>query len=58
MKWMPDVVTRLLGRQVSKPEIERADRVLDNVESIKIKLVPKNERALAELRRLEGHARR
>jgi len=58
MKWMPDVVTRLLGRQVHNPELDRADRVLDNVESIKIKLVPKNQRALAELRRLESHARR
>ena len=53
---LPDVVERLLGRP--KPELERADRVLDNVESIKIKLVPKNARALAELRRLESHARR
>ena len=53
---LPDVIERLLGRP--KPELDRADRVLDNVESIRIKLIPKNERALAELRRLESNARR
>lgn len=38
--------------------LDRADRVLENVKAVQIKVVPKNERALAELRRLEGHARR
>jgi len=38
--------------------LDRADRVLENVKSVQIKVVPKSQRALAELRRLESHARR
>jgi hypothetical protein len=37
---------------------DRAERYVDNVKSVRIVVVPKNQRALAELRRLEGHARR
>ena len=36
-----DVVLRLLGREVAKThDIERADRVLDAVASIRVTLVP------------------
>jgi hypothetical protein len=38
--------------------LDRADVVIDNVKSVRITVVPKNARALAELRRLEGHVRR
>ena len=58
MKWLPDVIARLLGREVATPELQRADRVMDKVDTIHIEVVPKNRRALAEMRRLEGHARR
>lgn len=36
----------------------RADVVIRNVDSVRITVVPKDKRALAELRRLEGNARR
>ena len=59
MKWLPDVIERLLGREPAKPELERADQVLERVDSIRIIVRPKNRRALDELRRLaEGHVRR
>jgi len=38
--------------------LDRADRVLENVKAVQIKVVPKNARALAELRRLDAQARR
>lgn len=53
-----DLVYRLLGRNVKSPELEHADEVIGNIKSVQIKVVPKNHRALAELRRLEGHAKK
>ena len=38
--------------------IERADELEPHIKAVRITIVPKNDRALAELRRLEGHARR
>lgn len=55
---LPDVVNRLLGREVPTPELERADRVMDKVDTIKITVVPKYPRPTAESRRLLDHARR
>ena len=56
MKWL----RRLLHLSPSDTDkvLDRADRYVDNVKSVRIVVVPKNDRALAELRRLEGHARR
>ena len=56
MKWL----RKLLHLRPSDTDetLDRADRVLQNVKAVHIVVVPKNERALAELRRLEGHARR
>ena len=52
-----DVILRLLGRDVAKPEIEeRADRVIDEVERLRVTVIPK--RDLRELRRYDGLARR
>lgn len=52
-----NVILRLLGREVAKPEIEeRADRVLEEVDRLQITVVPK--RDLRELRRLDSLARR
>lgn len=52
------MVARFLGRDVKEPELERADELLDNIKSVRIIVVPKNRRALEELRRLQDHARR
>ena len=56
MKWLRRVL-RLRPSDTDKV-LDRADRYVDNVKSVRIVVVPKNDRALAELRRLEGHARR
>lgn len=62
-----EVLDRILGREIVQPEsqpehttdtLERVDHLLDNVGALRVTVVPKNARALAELRRLEGHARR
>lgn len=55
---VPKLVARLLGRDVKEPELERADELLDHIKSVRITVVPKNRRALDELRRLQSHARR
>lgn len=52
------MIARLLGKAEHDPLIDRVDHVLDQTKAIRIQVVPKNQRALAELRRLEGHARR
>ena len=56
MKWL----RRLLHIRPSETDevLDRADRYVDNVKSVRIVVVPKNRRALEELRRLESHARR
>ena len=56
MKWL----RRLLHLRPSDTDetLERADAVIKHVDSVRIVVVPKNARALAELRRLESHARR
>ena len=56
MKWLRKVLH--LPPSDTDETLDRADRVLENVKVVQIKVVPKNERALAELRRLESHARR
>ena len=56
MKWLRRVL-RLRPSEVDET-LERADAVLQNVKAVRIVVVPKNQRALAELRRLESHARR
>lgn len=56
MKLVPDVIHRLLGREVPTPHTERADRVIDAVKIERVVVVPK--RDLAELRRLDALARR
>jgi len=56
VKWL----RRLLRLRPSETDevLNRADRYVDNVDSVRIVVVPKNAHALAELRRLESHARR
>ena len=63
MNWWRRVLTRLHPPDTSadahvQETLDRADVVLKNVDSVQITVVPKNARALAELRRLSGHARR
>jgi len=55
MKWLRRML-RLSDRTVET--LERADHVLDNVKAVRMTVVPKDKKALAELRRLEAHARR
>lgn len=50
------VLASLLGREMPKPEIERADRLLNAVDRIEVRVIPK--RDLRELRRLDAIARR
>ena len=54
---LPEVFERLLGREGSKRALEHADDVTARVEAIRVVVVPKNRRALAEIRRLEHAAR-
>ena len=56
MKWLRRVL-RLRPSETDET-LDRADAVLKNVKSVRIVVVAKNQRALAELRRLESHARR
>lgn len=56
MKWLRKLLR--LPPSETDQTLERADRVIRNVDSVRITVVPKNARALAELRRLESHARR
>ena len=56
MKWL----RRLLHLSPSDTDkvLDRADRYVDNVKSVRIVVVPKDDRARAELERLQAHARR
>ena len=58
MKWLARMIDHLRGKQ--DPLLERADVVSEALVKgdIKIVIVAKNARALAELCRLDSHARR
>lgn len=52
MKWLRRVL-RLRPSETDET-VDRADRVLENVKAVRIVVIAKNQRALAELRKLEG----
>lgn len=63
MSRLSELIDRLLGRELPKPNpsaetLLEADRVIDRIDTIELHVVPKNPRALAELRRTASHARR
>jgi hypothetical protein len=51
VNWLRRVLNHF-GLAKPDPVIDRADAVIKNVDSLKVTVVPKNARALAELRRL------
>lgn len=55
MKWLARLMAHF--RRPDDRLLERADKVADVLDH-RVVIVTKNRRALAELRRLEGHARR
>jgi hypothetical protein len=58
--WLLRVVAHLRGRDKPDPLLQRADAVIDALHEgdVRVVIVARNARALAELRRLERNERR